>query len=52
MARQLGFKAMQFNFVVATNSAAVHVWDACGFTGVGAFPPPSGTRSWVWWMFW
>jgi L-amino acid N-acyltransferase YncA len=38
MARRLGFKAMQFNFVVATNIAAVHVWEACGFTVAGRLP--------------
>lgn len=37
-ARRLGFSAMQFNFVVATNSAAVHVWEACGFAVVGRLP--------------
>ena len=37
-ARRLGFRAMQFNFVVATNSAAVHVWEACGFAVVGRLP--------------
>jgi L-amino acid N-acyltransferase YncA len=37
-ARQLGFRAKQFNFVVATNRAAVHVWEACGFAVVGRLP--------------
>jgi L-amino acid N-acyltransferase YncA len=38
IARRLGFSAMQFNYVVATNSAAVHVWEACGFAVVGRLP--------------
>jgi GNAT superfamily N-acetyltransferase len=37
-ARRLGFVAMQFNFVVATNAAAVKVWEACGFAVVGRLP--------------
>ncbi|HSQ55654.1 MAG TPA: GNAT family N-acetyltransferase [Gemmata sp.] len=38
IARQLGFAAMQFNFVVATNAAAVKVWESCGFAIVGTLP--------------
>src|SRR5262245_59699560 len=30
-ARRLGYRAMQFNFVVATNTAAVKVWEKHGF---------------------
>lgn len=37
-ARTLGFTAMQFNFVVATNAAAVKTWEACGFAVVGRLP--------------
>ncbi|MFN7227139.1 MAG: GNAT family N-acetyltransferase [Holosporales bacterium] len=37
-ARQAGFTAMQFNFVVSTNSAAVHVWKKMGFTEIGRIP--------------
>ena len=37
-ARRLGFTAMQFNFVVASNAAAVRVWEACGFAVVGRLP--------------
>jgi ribosomal protein S18 acetylase RimI-like enzyme len=37
-ARELGFKAMQFNFVVATNKAAVELWQKCGFTIAGRLP--------------
>ncbi len=37
-ARRLGFTAMQFNFVVASNAAAVWVWEKCGFAVVGRLP--------------
>ena len=37
-ARRLGFRAMQFNFVVASNVAAVHLWEALGFRTVGRIP--------------
>jgi L-amino acid N-acyltransferase YncA len=37
-ARRLGFVAMQFNFVVATNTAAVRAWTKCGFAVVGRIP--------------
>jgi len=37
-ARQLGFTAMQFNFVVASNTVAVRVWEKCGFAVVGRLP--------------
>ncbi len=37
-ARQLGYAAMQFNFVVASNVAAVKVWESCGFAVVGRVP--------------
>ena len=33
-----GFRAMQFNFVVSTNSRAVALWQACGFEIVGRLP--------------
>ncbi len=33
-----GFRAMQFNFVVASNVAAVHLWQALGFAVVGTLP--------------
>ncbi|MBY0523144.1 MAG: GNAT family N-acetyltransferase [Gemmataceae bacterium] len=38
MARRLGFTAMQFNFVVCTNTAALRVWEKCGFAVVGRLP--------------
>jgi len=37
-ARQRGFRAMQFNFVVSTNSAAVALWRSLGFAIVGTLP--------------
>jgi ribosomal protein S18 acetylase RimI-like enzyme len=33
-----GFRAMQFNFVIATNSPAVHLWQRLGFAVVGRLP--------------
>lgn len=33
-----GFRAMQFNFVVSTNAAAVHLWRQCGFREAGRLP--------------
>ncbi|MEP7015470.1 MAG: GNAT family N-acetyltransferase [Verrucomicrobiota bacterium] len=37
-ARRLGFRAMQFNFVVSANEAAVKLWQAIGMTIVGTLP--------------
>ncbi len=37
-ARTHGYRAMQFNFVISTNEAAVHLWQACGFAIVGLLP--------------
>ena len=37
-ARSSGFKAMQFNIVVATNSPAVALWKKLGFRIVGTIP--------------
>jgi ribosomal protein S18 acetylase RimI-like enzyme len=38
VARQRGFRAMQFNFVVSTNERAVHLWTSLGFAAVGRLP--------------
>lgn len=38
IARGLGFAAMQFNFVVASNTRAVALWEAMGFATVGRLP--------------
>ena len=37
-ARRLGFRAMQFNFVVSTNVAAIRLWRQLGFAIVGTLP--------------
>ncbi len=37
-ARARGFTAMQFNFVIACNEPAVHLWQSCGFAIVGTLP--------------
>jgi ribosomal protein S18 acetylase RimI-like enzyme len=38
IARQRGFRAMQFNFVVSTNERAVRLWTSLGFETVGRLP--------------
>ena len=38
LAKKLGFSAMQFNMVVATNTDAIHVWKKLGFDVVGSLP--------------
>jgi ribosomal protein S18 acetylase RimI-like enzyme len=37
-ARERGFRAMQFNLVIASNERAVHLWQSCGFAIVGRLP--------------
>jgi ribosomal protein S18 acetylase RimI-like enzyme len=37
-ARRLGFRAMQFNFVVSTNEPAIRLWQSLGFEIVGTLP--------------
>ena len=37
-ARERGFRAMQFNFVVSSNERAVKTWQAYGFEIVGRLP--------------
>jgi ribosomal protein S18 acetylase RimI-like enzyme len=34
----MGFRAMQFNFVVSTNERAVRLWQRLGFSTVGRLP--------------
>jgi len=34
----LGFRAMQFNFVIGSNERAVRLWQSCGFHIVGRLP--------------
>ncbi len=38
IARQLGYQAMQFNFVIASNQVAVELWSKLGFATVGRLP--------------
>ena len=37
-AHRLGFRAMQFNFVVSTNESAIRLWQKLGFEIVGTLP--------------
>ena len=37
-AKQRGFRAMQFNFVVSTNERAVKLWSSLGFEIIGRLP--------------
>lgn len=37
-ARRQGYLAMQFNYVVSTNSPAIHLWKRLGFSIVGTLP--------------
>lgn len=38
IAKKLGFKAMQFNFVVSTNYGAIKLWEKLGFKVIGTIP--------------
>lgn len=37
-ARRIGYKAMQYNLVVATNRGAIRLWEKMGFDIVGTLP--------------
>ena len=37
-AKKAGYKAMQFNFVVSTNEAAIRLWKSVGFEIIGTVP--------------
>ncbi len=37
-AKRLGYQAMQFNFVVKSNTVAVHLWQNLGFEIIGEIP--------------
>ena len=37
-AKRLGFKAMQFNFVVKSNAGAIRLWQKLGFEIIGEIP--------------
>jgi L-amino acid N-acyltransferase YncA len=38
LAKSLGYRAMQYNFVISTNDRAVKLWQRCGFMIVGQLP--------------
>ncbi len=38
LAKELGYKAMQFNFVASSNEGAVRLWTKLGFETVGRLP--------------
>ncbi|PTY36112.1 GNAT family N-acetyltransferase [Saccharospirillum sp. MSK14-1] len=38
VARELGYLAMQFNFVAASNEGAIRLWSKLGFATVGRLP--------------
>jgi ribosomal protein S18 acetylase RimI-like enzyme len=38
IARELGYKAMQFNFVAASNQGAIRLWNNLGYETVGRLP--------------
>lgn len=38
IAKELGYKAMQFNFVASNNEGAVRLWSNLGFETVGRLP--------------
>ncbi|MCV2873739.1 GNAT family N-acetyltransferase [Defluviimonas sp. WL0050] len=37
-AKAAGYRAMQFNFVVATNTRAIAIWESHGFNTIGRLP--------------
>jgi ribosomal protein S18 acetylase RimI-like enzyme len=37
-ARRLGFKSIQFNFVIKSNTVAVNLWKSVGFEIIGEIP--------------
>ncbi len=43
--RDAGFRAIQFNAVVETNTAAVRLWESLGFTVVGTVPEAFDSRT-------
>lgn len=38
IAKELGYKAMQFNFVVSSNEGAIRLWGKLGFDTIGRLP--------------
>ena len=43
-AREAGFRSMQFNAVVETNTGAVHLWRSLGFEVIGTVPEAFDSR--------
>jgi L-amino acid N-acyltransferase YncA len=43
--KEVGFRAVQFNAVVETNTGAVHLWQALGFHIIGTVPEAFDSRS-------
>ena len=37
-AKKLGYKALQFNYVISTNEAAIKLWNSLGFQIIGTVP--------------
>lgn len=37
-AKRMDYRGMQFNAVISTNTAAIHLWKSCGFDIVGTLP--------------
>jgi ribosomal protein S18 acetylase RimI-like enzyme len=37
-AKKIGFRGMQFNFVVSTNTMAIRIWERYGFEIIGTIP--------------
>lgn len=38
IAKEQGFRAMQYNFVISSNTRAVALWQRCGFQIIGTIP--------------
>lgn len=38
VARALGYEAMQFNFVISSNTSAIALWNKLGFATIGRLP--------------
>ena len=51
-ARSRGFAAMQFNFVISSNTRAVMLWQRCGFEICGMLPGAFEHPTCGWSMRW
>jgi RimJ/RimL family protein N-acetyltransferase len=45
IAKDLGFRAMQYNLVVTSNTGAIHLWEKMGFETVGTLPNAFKSKS-------